>query len=361
MTPGPRPLRQLQQRLRPWSAHPHRILFTKADATPERTLLQRIMIVLLLVALVLSVLWWDRDGLKDNIDGRISFSDVVYFTMITITTVGYGDIVPVSDRARLIDALFITPIRLFIWFVFLGTAYQFVVSKMLEGYRMAKLQRRLSNHVIVCGYGHTGRSAALELAAKGCPKENIIAIDSNEQAVQAAVEDGFVVLRGDATREGMLQRAGIERAQAVVVTPGRDDTSILTVLTVKQLNPTVKVIATVMEAENIKIVKQGGADVIISPSQVSGYLISDAIDRRFTVDYLYDLMTAGGDVTLVERPVKPDEVGKASRAVDDGLVACIYRDNRRIDCWSVEQTPRQASDVLLVIGRTADAKRKAAQ
>lgn len=357
MARSPAPLRQLQRRLSTWRPHEQRILFTKSDATPERTLVRRAALVLFLVALVLGVLWQDREGLKDNLDGDISFADVVYFTTITITTVGYGDIVPISDRARLIDALFITPVRLFIWFIFLGTAYQFVVSRMLEGYRMAKLRRRLFNHVIVCGYGHTGRSAALEMAAKGCPPDNIIAIDNNEQSVQTAVEDGFVVLRGDAAREALLQQAGIDRAQAVIVTPGRDDTGILLVLTIRQLNPTVKVIATVKEVENIKLVKQGGADVIISPSRVSGYLISDAIDRRFTVDYLYDLMTAGGEVTLIERPVKPEEVGKTARAVEDGLVIGIYRGNQRIDCWSVEQTPRRENDVLLIIGRT-DAKRK---
>lgn len=358
MPRSPTPLQQLQRRLRPWHPQEQRILFTKSDATPERTLLQRVVIVLSLVTLVLGVLWWDREGLKDHLDGVISFGDVIYFTAITITTVGYGDIVPVSDRARLIDALFITPVRLFIWFIFLGTAYQFVVSKMLEGYRMAKLQRRLSNHIILCGYGHTGRSAALELAAKGCPADNIIAIDNNEQCVQAAVEDGFAVLRGDATREAMLQRAGLDRAQAVIVSPGRDDTSILVVLTVRQLNPTVKVIATVKEIENIKLVKQGGADVIVSPSQVSGYLIADAVDRRYTVEYFYDLMTAGGQETLVERPVKPEEIGKSARAVEDGLVVGIYRNDRRIDCWSIEETPRREGDILLIIGRTP--KRKTA-
>lgn len=359
MPVSPTPLRQLQQRLRPWHPREQRILFTRADITPERTLLQRAVIVVFLVMLVLGVLWWDRAGFKDNVDGEITFADIVYFTSITITTVGYGDIVPVSQRARLIDALFITPIRLFIWFIFLGTAYQFVVAKMLEGYRMAKLQRRLSGHIIVCGYGHTGRSAALELAAKGCPADNIIALDDSEQAVQSAVEDGFVALRGDAAREGMLQRAGIERAQAVIVTPGRDDTTVLVVLTARQLNPKVRIIAAAMEAENIKLLKQGGADVIVSPSQVGGYLISDAIDRRFTVDYLYDLMTAGGDVMLIERPVNPHEIGATSRAVEDGLIAGILRANQRIDFWSVEQTPRRDGDILLIIGR-ANATRKAA-
>jgi hypothetical protein len=88
-------------------AKPYRILFTKAEASPEKTLLFRIFIVLALIFLVMGILWLDRDGLKDQKDNHISFPDVIYFAMVTITTVGYGDIVPVTERARLIDALLI--------------------------------------------------------------------------------------------------------------------------------------------------------------------------------------------------------------------------------------------------------------
>src|SRR5215211_3762001 len=82
----------------------------------------RVAIACLLVALAFALLWFDRDGLRDNIDGHLSLADVVYFTMITVSTVGYGDIVPVSERARLIAAFLITPIRIFLWLIFLGTA-----------------------------------------------------------------------------------------------------------------------------------------------------------------------------------------------------------------------------------------------
>ena len=84
--------------------------------------------------------WFDRDGLKDQIDGHISFSDILYFGMITVTTVGYGDIVPVSDRARLIDAVIVTPARLFIWLLFVGTAYELLLQKWIEDLRMKRLR-----------------------------------------------------------------------------------------------------------------------------------------------------------------------------------------------------------------------------
>src|SRR5690242_20022379 len=74
-----------------------------------------------LVFLAFALLWFDRGGLRDNIDGHMSVVDVIYFTMITVSTVGYGDIIPVTERARLIDAFLITPIRIFLWLIFLGT------------------------------------------------------------------------------------------------------------------------------------------------------------------------------------------------------------------------------------------------
>src|SRR3546814_7680181 len=104
-----------------------------------------------------------RSGRRDARDGEISFGDVIYFTMVTITTVGYGDIVPVSDRARLLDAFLVTPVRVFLLLIFLGTAYEFVIQKVLEDYRMGRLQRRLRDHIVICGYGHSGRIAAREL------------------------------------------------------------------------------------------------------------------------------------------------------------------------------------------------------
>ena len=102
------------------------------DLDPVRTLLIRTGIVVLLFVLLIGILWLDRDGLKDQIDGEISFSDVIYFTMVTVTTVGYGDIVPVSSRARIIDALVVTPVRIFIFIIFLGTAYQLAFRQFTE-------------------------------------------------------------------------------------------------------------------------------------------------------------------------------------------------------------------------------------
>ena len=154
-----------------------RVIVTPNAWSPTMILATRLGIAVLLFVLIFSLLWWDRDGLRDQSDGEISFSDIVYFTMITVSTVGYGDIVPVSTRARLLDALVITPIRLGIWLLFLGTAYQLIIRQYMEGYRMAKLQATLSRHIIICGFGHTGMSAAKELMARGVTAEQIVVVD----------------------------------------------------------------------------------------------------------------------------------------------------------------------------------------
>jgi hypothetical protein len=145
MTQGSRPLTRL---------------YVRSNRSPERILLTRLAMLITMVAMIMAILWYDRDGLRDQIDGEISFSDVAYFTAVTLTTVGYGDIVPVTDRARIMDALLVTPLRLVIWLVFLGTAYELVLQRWLEARRMTRLQTRWTN---------TSSSAASDTAGKVRP------------------------------------------------------------------------------------------------------------------------------------------------------------------------------------------------
>jgi voltage-gated potassium channel len=329
-----------------------RILFTKAEAAPQQKLVMRLGIVALLLAAVVALFWFDRSGLRDARDGEISFGDVIYFTMVTITTVGYGDIVPVSDRARLLDAFLVTPVRVFLLLIFLGTAYEFVIQKVLEDYRMGRLQRRLRDHIVICGYGHSGRIAARELVAKGCDPDCIVVIDLSEDALYDVAEAGYVGLRGDATHEGIIRASGIERARAAIVSPGRDDTNVLIVLTIRSVSPAVKIIASVKEEENFKLIEQSGANMILSPAKVSGYLLAEAVLHRHTSDYVCDLVTSHGRVKLNERPARPEEVGRGLRDVTDGLVVGIQRDGKEIGFWHAEAGEIQAGDVLLLIEPT---------
>jgi voltage-gated potassium channel len=321
----------------------------QADRSPEQLLLARLGLLLALVAVILAIFWFDRGGLKDQIDNDVSFTDVVYFTAVTVTTVGYGDIVPVSDRARVLDALFVTPLRLIIWFIFLGTAYELVLQRWLEAWRMNRLKNTLSDHLIICGFGLRGQNAAREAVARGEAPERVLVLDREESNVMEAASAGYIGLRGDSTHEQDLIDAGLARAKAVLVCLAHDDTAVLTVLTVRQLNPAVRVICSVDEEENIKLIRHAGADAIVAPSMVGGYLMADSIHSCHISEYLDDLMRMDGRVRMQERVVHEGEVGRAMRDLGPGLAVSLYRAGRRVGFWEGTEAIVQRGDVVLMI------------
>jgi len=325
------------------------ILVRKSAAPPEVTLLMRAGLVLLLIAAVFAVFLLDRSGLQDNIDGDVSVTDVIYFTMITITTVGYGDIVPVSDPARLIDAFFVTPVRIFVWFVFLGTAYQLVFQRLIEEWRMTRLQRELQGHVVLCGFGHSGSIAASELLLRGWKPEQVVVIDPDANEVQRAADRGFIGMHGDASSEELLKVAAVDRASSVIVSVGRDDTTVLIVLTIREIAKQVRIVARVGEQENVKLVRSSGADVIVSPPRFGGYLMADAVTSNSTVDFVAEALTFHGGFQLHERDPAPAEIGRATRDMVGSLVVEIRRGGRRIGCWQDPTLVIERGDRLLVI------------
>lgn len=326
-----------------------RILITPNGWSPAKILGTRLLLVFLLFCFVFTLLWADREGLRDQADGELSFSDVVYFTMITVTTVGYGDIVPVSTRARLLDALVVTPVRFGIWFLFLGTAYQLIIRQYMEEYRMAKLQANLDDHIIVCGFGHTGMSATKELLARGTRAEQILVIDKSEERVRVAGALGIAAFQADSTQESVLRDAVIDKAKAVIIAAGVDDSNALILLTARHLNPKIRIIVSAKEEENVKLFKTGGADAILSPATFGGYILAAAVDQGHMVQYLDDLLTTRGNVALVERTVRPNEIGKSPADLHPDLLLRLYRKKTKYSYVDLDQAgPLQEGDIMVL-------------
>jgi voltage-gated potassium channel len=326
------------------------VLFTPEELRPGRTILVRVGLLLGVLLVVFLVLLADRNGLRDHADGYVSVLDVLYFTMVTITTVGYGDIVPVTPEARLIDSLFLTPARFFIWFIFLGTAYQLAVRRYVEEYRMATLQSQLNNHVIVCGLGHTGLSAVKELLAKGSDPKQILVVEPSEERARMAVDEGLVAIRGNATQEAVLKDAVIDKARAVIVSAGRDDTNALILLTARHLNPSIRIIVSAKEEENVKLFRQGGATTIVSPASFGGYLVAAAVEQSHYVEYFEDLLTSGGRVNLVERIVGQEDVGKSAAELHPEVLLRVYREGKIISLWEFRDGGRLVeNDAILLL------------
>ncbi len=312
-------------------------------------LVWRVTLVFGLIALVLLLHWVGRDGLKDNLDNDISFVDVLYFTTVTVTTVGYGDIVPVTPEARLFEALLVTPIRLFVWLIFLGTAYNLFLRNILYRWRMARIQADLHNHIIVTGFGTSGQEAVHELLARGTDPREIVVIDGSEKALELAEAQGCNVLCGDSTRDRTLKDVAIHRARSMIVSAGRDDTSILITLTARHLAPRLPISIVVRNEDNELPARQTGATTVINPVSFAGLLLAGSTSGRHIADYMADLAASGGRVKLNERTVLPEEVGGPLSAIGTGLGLRIYRGDRPIGFWEEEAKRLQSGDVIIEI------------
>ncbi|TCP32821.1 voltage-gated potassium channel [Sphingomonas sp. BK235] len=313
------------------------------------SLLWRVALVMALIGIALAGHWFDRDGLRDNIDGRVSFADVLYFTMITVTTVGYGDIVPVTVHARLFDTFVVTPIRLFVWLIFLGSAYDFLFRRVWDGWRMRVIQQRLEGHVVVAGYGTSGVEAVAELIRRGAPPAMIVVVDERSAAIEAAEKLGVNVLQGDATRNATLEAVRITRAKAVIVAAGRDDTSILILLTARGLAPNVPLSVVIRSEDNEPLARQAGATTVINPASFAGVLLAGSTHGEHLADYIADLAAHGGRVALHERDVTAAEVGKALSQLTTGLGVRIHRGGRAIGFWEPAAQRLEAGDCIVEI------------
>ena len=309
----------------------------------------RVVLVFGLIALVLLLHWVGRDGLRDNLDNHISFIDVLYFTTVTVTTVGYGDIVPVSPEARLFEALLVTPIRLFVWLIFLGTAYNLFFRNILYRWRMARIQADLHNHIVVTGFGTSGQEAVHELLARGIDPREIVVIDPSEKALAQAEAEGCNILCGDSTRDKTLKDVAIHRARSMIVSAGRDDTSILITLTARHLAPRLPISIVVRNEDNELPARQAGATTVINPVSFAGLLLAGSTSGKHLADYMADLAASGGRVKLNERAVLPEEIGGPLSAIRTGLGVRIYRNDRPIGFWEEGAQHLQSGDLIIEI------------
>ena len=309
----------------------------------------RVGLVLGLLAFAILVHWIEREGLRDNLDGHVSFLDVVYFTMISITTTGYGDVVPVTDTTRLFDAIIVTPIRVFFVLIFIGTAYTFVFRRTWDKWQMARLQRKLTGHVVVAGYGTSGSDTVDELIARGADASNIVVIDCEAEPLAAAEALGCAVLQGDATRDRTLEAIHVNRAKALVVSAGSDDTSILIALTARHLAPGLKISVAVRNADNELLARKAGATTVINPVSFAGLLLAGSTESANIADYIADLASSSGRVQLQEREVTPEECGKPLSAIARGLGVRVYRDGRPFGFWEPEAGSLLPGDCIVEI------------
>jgi voltage-gated potassium channel len=331
------------------SANDHLILRCRPRLTGWLGVGWRVALMVGLLGLLILIHWLERDGLKDNLDGDVSLVDVVYFTMISATTTGYGDIVPVTNATRLFDALIVSPIRIAFLFILAGSAYAFVARRSWEKFVMKRIQRDLCNHVVVAGYGTKNSRAVKELIELGTEAHDIVIIDSGEDRLDQAKALGCAVLSGDATRDETLKAVRIEAAKLLIISAGRDDTSILICLTARHLAPGLRISVAVNAEDNEVPAKRAGADVVVNPLDFAGLLLATTHGGQHIADYLADLASRNGRVRLIEREVRVEEVGTPLKDIADGLGVRIIRDGQPFGFWRPQVAKLEAGDIVMAI------------
>ncbi|MFE9553843.1 potassium channel family protein [Streptomyces sp. NPDC006692] len=317
---------------------------------PLRQVAKRLLMALAVLILTILIVWVDREGYHDNANGRVDFLDAAYYATVTLSTTGYGDIVPYSDSARLTNILLVTPLRVLFLIILVGTTLEVLTERTREEWRLNRWKAQLRDHTVVVGFGTKGRSAIQTLCATGLKKDRVVVVDPSAKVIETANAEGFVGVIGDATRSDVLLRAELQKARQIVIATQRDDTAVLVALTARQLNRSAKIVAAVREEENAPLLRQSGADAVITSASAAGRLLGLSVLSPSAGTVMEDLIQQGSGLDMVERPVKKSEVGRGVRETED-LVVSVLRGHRLLPYDDAGASPLQLTDRLITIVR----------
>lgn len=276
----------------------------------------RIIRRLLLIAALLAFIMCIGTAGFHLIEGYSLF-DAFYMTLITITTVGYQEIHPLSHAGRIFNS-FLILFGVSAMFCAVGAMTQTIIELELQD-RLGKRRKKraimqMKDHYIICGFGRVGRNAAFELQRAGAA---FLVVDRNEQRVERATQAGMLAIAADATRDESLRQAGVERARGFIAALATDADNVFVILSAKTLNPGLTVVTRASEEDAEEKLRRAGADIVFSPYSMAGHRLAQALLRPHVVQLLdFASKSAGLDVTIEQLHVVPGSK-LALRRLDD--------------------------------------------
>lgn len=295
---------------------------------------------------------------------RLNFWEALYMTVITVSTVGYREIVLPSRAGEIFTMVII--IAGVATVVYVTTS---VVELLLEGRILDIMGRRralkelhdITGHYIICGYGRVGKQIAMECQARGT---SIVVIEKDPQVAEGASNDGFMTVTGDASEEGMLRKAGVERASGLVTGLSSDADNLFVTMTARMIRPDIFIVGRCNSDDTESKLYRAGADRAISPHNVGGRRMAALLLKPLVCDFL-DVVTHGElvELTLEDIAVEPG-AAVVGRAIRDVLVGDLKgigilglkRPKRDFVINPRGDTVLDAGDILIVSGAPEQVK-----
>lgn len=233
--------------------------------------------------------------------------DALYMTIITLTTIGFGETRPLGPTGKIFTIVFIIVGVLVASyavtaFVELFTSDKFMLD--LRNRRRRRTLQQLNNHCIICGFGRMGASLANELGGRHSP---VVAIDTNPEAIEICRQLGIPALEGNASDDRVLREAGIERAASLVAATKSDAENVFIILTAKSINEKIKVISRCNSNASIAKLEKAGANTVISPYSIAGKRIAHMLTRPNVTNFLDGVLDFGDHkMRLEEFVISPE-------------------------------------------------------
>jgi voltage-gated potassium channel len=287
-----------------------------------------------------------------------SLLDSLYMTVTTISTVGFGELHPLSAAGRVF-----TMILIVCGVGTLGFAFASFVDFLVEGHLLGLLEDRrmnrdiaqLSAHAIVTGIGRVGFEVARSFAREDSP---FVVVDADPDAIQRARDEGWLFVEGDATQEGVLENAGVARARSLVAALDSDAENVFVVLTARTTNPGIFIVARAMTPATEDRLRKAGADRVTTPSVIGGRRMASLVLHPLVSDYL-DLVTHGDDfefqleefVLTAQGRVAGKTIADARLHDDFGMFVLAVRHNDgAIEAKPTAETVLHAGDRVVLLG-----------
>jgi len=286
-----------------------------------------------------------------------SFFDGLYMTVTTLTTVGFGEIRPLSKFGRVYTmVLILTGVGVMLYII--GALASVVVEGELQealGKRKIRRKvRKLKDHYIICGYGRLGKIITRQLSRAGLP---LVVVESNPEVISSLEAQDYPFVVGDATREEVLLEAGIERAKGLVAVLHSDAGNVYITLTARSLNPKLYIVARGEEPGSHQKLLRAGADKAESPYEMGGRKMAHTILRPTVTTFMDLAMQDGVDWSMEEIAVSQLSPLVGVPIIDTGIrkdlnliVVAIKRADGDLLFNPTPQTTLQGGDTLIVVG-----------